>query len=332
MTEADTNKAGHREARAAAKRQKQLQGADTLPIAGGDHVRLLNFTRLLAVAVLIGAVHAAAAQSPAVTSADIQRLQDSIDATAKEITQLQSRDPGLASTLQRDLDDARDEVGYLKVRLRKDEPVAREDYWTLRDRIDSIQSRARGMAPAPASAPDRRPASSARPSSTTQEVPVGSEFDVRLQSSLSSATAQVEDRFEATTLVDLRDGDRVIVPAGSVMRGIVSSVTKAGRIERKGALTVAFDRITVRGRSYPIRATVEQALESEGIRGEAGKIGAGAGVGAVLGAILGGGRGALAGILIGGGGVIAATEGKDVDLAAGTVLRVRLDTALDVEQ
>lgn len=85
-----------------------------------------------------------------------------------------------------------------------------------------------------------------------------------------------------------------MVPAGSVMLGIVSSVTKAGRIERKGALTVAFDRITVQGRSYPIRATVEQALESEGIRGEVGKIGAGAGVGAVLGAILGGGKGALA--------------------------------------
>ena len=55
------------------------------------------------------------------------------------------------------------------------------------------------------------------------------------------------------------------------------------------------------GRAYPIRATVTQALESEGIKGEAGKIGAGAGVGAIIGAILGGAKGALAGILIGGG-------------------------------
>ena len=94
---------------------------------------------------------------------------------------------------------------------------------------------------------------------------------------------------------------------------------------------MAFDRITIRGQSYPVRATVEQALESEGIRGEVGKIGAGAGVGAVLGAILGGTKGALAGILIGGGGVTAATEGKDVDLPAGTTLRVRLDTPLTVD-
>jgi hypothetical protein len=172
---------------------------------------------------------------------------------------------------------------------------------------------------------------SGRTSSTgnQHEIPVATEFDVRLQTPLSSATSQVEDRFEATTAVDLKDSDgRVLVPAGSIMRGVVSSVNKAGRIERKGSLQVAFDRITVDGRSYPIRATVTQAIESEGIKGEVGKIGIGAGAGAILGAILGGGKGALAGILIGGGGTIAATEGKDVELPAGTVLRVRLDTPI----
>ena len=138
----------------------------------------------------------------------------------------------------------------------------------------------------------------------------------------------VEDRFEATTMVDLRDGDQILVPAGSIVRGTVSSVTRAGRIERKGSLTLAFDRITVDGRSYPIRATVTQALESEGIRGETTRIGAGAGVGAIIGGILGGVKGALAGILIGGGGVVAATDGQDVELPAGSTLRVRLDSPL----
>jgi hypothetical protein len=84
--------------------------------------------------------------------------------------------------------------------------------------------------------------------------------------------------------------------------------------------------MTIDGRDYPIRATVTQALESSGVRGEAGKIGTGAGVGAIIGGILGGFKGALAGILIGGGGTIAATEGKDVTLPPGTILRVRLDT------
>ena len=47
---------------------------------------------------------------------------------------------------------------------------------------------------------------------------------------------------------------------------------------------------------------------------------------------MGGFKGALAGILIGGGGTVAATEGKDVDLPAGTVLRVRMDAPLDLRR
>jgi hypothetical protein len=123
----------------------------------------------------------------------------------------------------------------------------------------------------------------------------------------------------------------MLVPAGSTMRGVVSSVNKAGRLDRKGSLTLSFDRMTIDGQDYPLRATVTQALESEGVRGEAGRIGAGAGVGAIIGGILGGFKGALAGILIGGGGTIAATEGKDVELPAGTVLRVRLDAPLELQ-
>jgi hypothetical protein len=162
------------------------------------------------------------------------------------------------------------------------------------------------------------------------EIPAGQEIDVRIERELSSETAQVEDRFTATTMVDLYQGNDVLIPAGSTMRGVISSVSKATRTDRKGSLTVAFDQVTVRGRGYPIRATVTQALESEGIKGEAAKIGAGAGVGAIIGGILGGAKGALLGVLIGGGGTIAATEGTNVKLPAGTVLRVRFDQPLQL--
>src|SRR5262249_4949033 len=147
----------------------------------------------------------------------------------------------------------------------------------------------------------------------------------------SSKTAQPEDRFNGTTMVDLKNGDQVLVPAGSRMRGIVKSVNKAGKIDRKGSLTVTFDQLTIHSRTYALNATVTQALESEGVRGEVGKIGAGAGVGAIIGGIIGGAKGALAGILIGGGGVVAATEGKDVELPPGSVLRVRIDTPVNLE-
>jgi hypothetical protein len=140
----------------------------------------------------------------------------------------------------------------------------------------------------------------------------------------------VEDRFEATTAVDLYRGNDVLIPAGSIMRGVVSSVNRASRTDRKGTMTVAFDQVTVSGRAYPMRGTVTQALESEGIKGEIGRIGAGSAVGAIIGGIIGGTKGALLGVLIGGGGTIAATEGKDVHLPAGTLLRVRMDTPPNV--
>ena len=61
-------------------------------------------------------------------------------------------------------------------------------------------------------------------------------MDVRLQQELSSETAMVEDRFEATTVVDLYDNnERLIVPAGSLMRGVVSDVDQASRTDRRGS-------------------------------------------------------------------------------------------------
>ena len=289
----------------------------------------MPFNRLISVlalvlAVLAGGARMAAAQN-AVTSADIQRLEDSIQSASQDVDQARTRNAANAVRLEEELDDARDETIYLRVKIRKNETVARSEYTSLRDRIDDIRSRARGDATRPGSAPRGTSGSE-----SDADVPVGTELDVRLQTPLSSKTAQVEDRFEATTMVDLRGGERVLIPAGSVVRGVVSSVNKAGRLERQGKLTLAFDQITINGRSHPIRATVTEALESEGIRGETARIGAGAGIGAIIGGILGGLKGALTGILIGAGGTIAATEGTDVELPAGTVLRVRLDTPMEL--
>jgi hypothetical protein len=152
---------------------------------------------------------------------------------------------------------------------------------------------------------------------------------VRLESPLSSDTNQVEDRFETTAVVDLRQDGRVLIPAGARVRGVVTAVEDAGRIDRKGRLSLSFDQISINGRNYPIRGSVTQVLEAGGYREDVEKIGAGAAVGGIIGGILGGLKGALAGILIGGGGVVAATEGEDVELPAGTVLRMRFDQDLD---
>jgi hypothetical protein len=298
---------------------------------------------VIAASVLSVAGVAAAQQS--VTSNDIQRLQDQVYQAGTEVGRLRSTDSTLASRLESELDDLRDDVVYLKVKMRREGSVSRNEYTDVRDKLQSVRSQARGdsasqegnwprsderVSTGSGSGSSTSTRDDRRTTSSKSAIPAGQEIDVRLEKELTSDTAQVEDRFEATTAVDLYQGNVVLIPAGSMMRGVVSSVNRASRTDRKGSMTVAFDQVTVNGRAYPMRGTVTQALESEGIKGEIGRIGAGSAVGAIIGGIIGGTKGALLGVLIGGGGTIAATEGKDVHLPAGTVLRVRMDTPPNV--
>jgi len=161
-------------------------------------------------------------------------------------------------------------------------------------------------------------------------ISVGQQIDVRLQQPLNSATAKVEDHFEATTTTDLKQGDRVLLPAGSVVRGLVSTVEPAGRVDRSGRLTVVFDQLRVNGRTYAIRAMPTQAFESRGVLDEGETVGAAGAVGAIVGGIIGGLRGALIGAAVGAGGVIAATDGKDILLPAGTIMRIRMDRPVEM--
>jgi len=299
----------------------------------------------VALTVLLTVGLAAPAWAQAVTQADIQRLQDNAFLAERDITTLRSRDASRASQLEAELDDLKDEVIYLKVKLRKDRSLTRTEFGDVRDRIDSLRSRATtSNASNDPGTVNRSPNYDTGRSNTNTnsdsrrplprgavEVPSGTELDARLQTQLNSGTAQVEDRFEATTLQDTTADGRVAIPAGSVLRGVVSSVEPATRTNRTAKMTVTFDQVTIGGREYPMRGTVTQALEGEGIKGDIGKAGAGAAIGGILGAVLGGGKGALLGVLIGGGGTIAATEGKEIDLPQGTVFRVRLDSPLQVQ-
>jgi len=247
---------------------------------------------------------------------------------------------------QQELNEIRDDLGYLRVKARRGEIVTRTERQRLSDRVERFLTRInnnnnnnnnanRGVYDRDRTgdrsnerAGDRTGDRGRIGSTRTLEIPSGTEVDVRLVTPLTSDTAQVEDRVEATTMVDLYDGNDMIVPAGSVMTGWVTSVDRASRTDRQGKLTIEFNRVRINNRNYDTKAYVTQALESDGIKGEAGRIGAGSAVGAIIGGILGGVKGAVAGILIGGGGVIAATEGKDVHLPEGTVLRVRFDSAV----
>jgi hypothetical protein len=301
--------------------------------------------RVASAALLVVALAAPAVAQQAVTQSDIQRLQDNVYLAERDIETLRGRDSSRATQLRTELDDLRDEVVYLKVKLRKERSLARTEYADVRDRIEDVRTQARGDAsgryslgnstststpPPVTTARSEPPARTTTSTSAANEVPSGTEIDVRLQNSLNSGTALVEDRFEGTTLADVVINGRTLIPAGAVMRGVVTAVEPATRTNRTARMTVSFDQVTVNGRAYPMRGTVTEAIEGEGIRGEVGRAGAGAGVGAIIGAVIGGVKGAVLGAVIGGGGTIAATEGKEVEIPQGSVLRVRLDSPLVV--
>jgi hypothetical protein len=296
------------------------------------------FVATAAVAILVGP---AAVVAQDMTTTDVTRLEQSVDQINADLAQLRQRERAAARALQAELMTLEEEVIYLKVKQRRERNVPRADFMDIRDRLENLSARVNGRDTNAGGYDTRTGGSDTRTypndtvgtrSSTSQAgvVPTGTELDVRLEQTLDSDTARVEDRFEATTVVDLRENNRVVIPAGSRVRGVVTAVRNAGRVERTGELQLSFDQITVNGRTLPIRGTVTQALEAGGYRDDAEKIGAGAAVGAILGGILGGVKGAITGILIGGGGVVAATEGEDVNLPAGTILRMRLDQDVNV--
>jgi hypothetical protein len=261
----------------------------------------------------------------AVTEADLAKLDVTASEISKQAASLRPSDPTLAADVEKSLALLKEDVIYLRVRLRREGSVQRADYNDVRDRLETLRVKALG--PKVTGQPVLQ--DDPKTPGDMWVVPVGTEMDVRLQTALNSGTAKVEQRFEATTLVDLKLGGEVRIPAGTLVRGFVGSVRGAGRVERKGSLTLAFDEILLpHGRSR-LRASVTQALDGKSSE-DISRIGTGAAVGAIIGGLIGGGKGLLLGVLVGGGGTIAATDGSDVNLPIGTVLRIRIDAPLEI--
>ena len=284
----------------------------------------MQVSRLVAALLVIMAMTAATALAQAPVSAqDLSRLEASANEIESLTKQLAKTDQRLAGSVTESLTEVRDEIAYLRVKMRREGQVSREEYTALRDRIETLRVRAQGQKV------------SAQPELVKDDplmavaVPVGTELEVRLSTALNSGKATVEQRFEATLIEDYVVNRRVVIPAGAVARGFVSSVKAAGRIDRRGSLTLSFDELRIDNRSSRLRASVIQALEAKASN-DVARAGAGAVVGGIVGGLLGGGKGALLGVLIGGGGTLAATDGSDVNLPAGTILRIRIDQPLEV--
>lgn len=274
------------------------------------------------VVVLVGAGTASAQAK--VTETDIKRLETTASDIAHAAGMLAKTDATQAAEVEKRLVALREEIVYLRVKLRR-EGVTRAEYAEVRDQLETLRVRAAGekIAAQPVMADD--PMAGSR----VWTLAVGTELDVRLQTPLNSGTAKVEQRFEATTLVDLMIDRDLVLPAGTLVRGFVGSVSPATRTSRRGSLTLAFDEIVLKSGPTRMRATVTQALDGK-MSDDVSRVGTGAVLGGILGGLIGGGKGLLLGVLVGGGGTIAATDGTNVDLPPGTILRVRVDSPLEI--
>ena len=165
-------------------------------------------------------------------------------------------------------------------------------------------------------------------------VPQGTFIEIALNSSLNSGGNNVGDDFTARVTEPVVVGDRVVIPAGSTVRGTVQAVTPAKRGAGNASMTLAFQRIDLPGGySTNMIASLSERSASKKKR-NAGIIGGSAAGGALLGRILGKDtKGAVVGSIVGGAigtGVVLSKEGAQVNLPAGTELAIQLDSSMQV--
>jgi hypothetical protein len=158
-------------------------------------------------------------------------------------------------------------------------------------------------------------------------IPEGATLPLVLETAISSATSRSGDLVVARLAEDVRVGEKVVVPAGTEVRGLVTAAVPAGRVKGLARLAFDFDTLVLKGKEHSIGTKPVDITAANSHKRDAVIIGGGAGAGAVIGAIAKGGKGAAIGGLIGGAtgtGVVLTTKGKEVELGTGSRVTVRL--------
>jgi hypothetical protein len=194
-----------------------------------------------------------------------------------------------------------------------------------------------------AGAADRPPLERAAPKDTSAPkavvrdvtIPAGTELPIVLDTSVGSKTSRVEEPVRAHLSRAISVDGREALADGSTVSGVVTDATPAAKVKGRAHLAVRFDSITPRGggERYRIDTAAIGRTAPATTKNDAVKIGAPAAGGAIIGAIIGGGKGAAIGAAAGGGAgtaVVLSTAGKETSLPVGSVLRLRLTSPLTV--
>lgn len=166
-------------------------------------------------------------------------------------------------------------------------------------------------------------------------IPVGTDLKIRINDTLSSKQSRIGDRFTATVIDPSRFDE-------ARLNGHVSSIQKSGKVKGRTSMNLAFDSVELRdGRRGVLhgyvtrvygegsgRADNEGGVES-GSRGNqtVKRAGIGATVGAIVGGIAGGGKGAAIGLIVGGAGgagSLAIKGSKELKIESGTEMLVHV--------
>jgi hypothetical protein len=212
----------------------------------------------------------------------------------------------------------------------------------MAERQDQPETPPAAETPAPKPRPATTPASKpAAPQYEQLTAATGTSFNVRLDQELSTRNSAAGDLFTVTTLAPLMDGGKVVVPAGTKIRGEVTVARASGNSGENAELRVRFDDLTVEGQSYPVALTITQAANvvtkgRDDTGDKALKIGGGAAAGALVGQLIGKNTTAtLIGAAVGaaaGTGLQMTQEDVDAYIPEGSEMTVRLDEPLTVRK
>lgn len=186
--------------------------------------------------------------------------------------------------------------------------------------------------PEPAPEPAPEPVEAA-PSVTLR---AGMLLPVRLGEMLSSEHNLSGDTFTATLDAPLVADGFVIAERGAHLEGRVVEAGKSGAVKGGGALGIELTRLhTSDGQRVTIQTEVFRKQASSSTGEDIGLVAAAAGIGAAIGGIAGGGKGAGIGAAIGGvagAGGVAATRRKPATLASESRISFRLRVPVTITE